>query len=332
MVELAQRPGDHAPRDVLDRDGDARQPRVQEARRDAAVEAGDAQITADPQPQLGRDPVDHGGQPVAAGDDGVRPDGPARAWRAAPVRAGEQRPDLPARAGLVRLVHEQDHGLLAGDAVAGHPGPEPGHPFVIPVIRRPVAGEGHPAEAPGQHVLDRPDDGPVVVDVHPVLRQPGTDPAEARERHPGLGQQDHARVAGLQVRQQEGVHGPAGDQAAHLVARVPVRDDDHQAVAPAGARRRQRLQELLHDVVAGQQLDARHDVGELPGPARAQAPGAVVRVEPQGRHRLQHPGLGGFTYPAAAVEHVRDGLPADASGPGHILNCYLTCGIRPGLA
>ena len=44
-------------------------------------------------------------------------------------------------------------------------------------------------------------------------------------------------------------------------------DGDHHAVAPARARRRQRLQELLHDVVAWQQLDLRHHVRELPRPA-----------------------------------------------------------------
>ena len=137
-------------------------------------------------------------------------------------------------------------------------------------------------------------------------------------------------AATLQLGEQKGVYRPAGDQAAHLVARVPVRDDDHHAMAPAGARRRQRLQELLHDVVAGQQLDAGHDVGQLPRPARPQAPRAVVRVVPQGGHSLQHPDLGGLTYPAAVVEHVRDRLPADACGPGHILNRYMTCVGRAG--
>ena len=51
----------------------------------------------------------------------------------------------------------------------------------------------HGTAAPGQHVLDRLDDRRVVIDVDPVLRQSGADPAEAGERHPSLGQQDHAR-------------------------------------------------------------------------------------------------------------------------------------------
>ena len=324
VIELPQCPGDHSPGDVLDRDGDAGQPRVQQAGRDAAVEAGDAEVAADPQPQFGGDPVDHGGQPVAAGHDGVR----ARTRVSPPpVRPGEQGPDLAARAGL---VHEQDVGLVLGDAVAGQPGPEPGDPFVVPVVLPPVPDEGQPAEPPGQHVLDRLDDGRAVVDVDPVLRQCRPDPAEAGERDPGLGQQHHPRVLGLQFGEQEGVYRPAGDQAAHLVARVPVRDDDHHAVAPAGAHRRQCLQELLHDVVVGQQLDAGHDVGQLPRPARAQAPRAVVRVVSQSGHGLQHPDLGGLTHPAAVVEHVRDRLPTDARGPGHILNRYLTRGGRSG--
>ena len=230
---------------------------------------------------------------------------------AVPARGGEQRPDSAARVGL---VHQQDFGRIGRDAVAGEPGLEPADPAEIPVAPGPVADE-RLAEAPGQHVLDRPDDGRVVVDVDPVLRQPGAGPAEARERHPGLGQQHHPRVVGLQLGEQEGVHRPAGDQAAYLVEGVPVRDGYQHAVALAGARFGQRLEELLHDVVAGQQLDARQDVGELPGPARAQAPGAVVRLVAQGRHRLQHPGPGGLADPAAAVEHVGDGLPADARRP-----------------
>ena len=160
----------------------------------------------------------------------------------------------------------------------------------------------------------------------------GTGPAETRERHPGLGQQHHPRIVRLELGEQEAVHAPAGDQAAYVVARVPVRDDDHHAVTAPRARRRQRLEELLHDVVAGEQLNARQDVGELHGPARAHAPRAVVRLIPQGGHGVEHPGPGRVAHPSAAIEHVRDGLPGYGGGARHVLDRYLTCDGGSGLA
>ena len=324
VVELPQRPVHHPPGDLVDRDGHGGQPRVHQGGRGAAVEAGDGEVLADPQPEFRGHAVDHPGEPVTAGHDGVRPQlGPAR---------GQQRPDLPAR---VAVVYQQHVRLVGGDPAGGQPVPEPGGPLGVPVVRRPVADEGDPPEAPGQHVLHGRGDGGAVVDVDPVLRQRRAGPAEARERHPGLGQQLHPRVVLLQLGEQERVHAPAGDQAAHLVPGVAVRDHGHQAVAPPRARRRQRLQELLHDVVAGQQLHVRHDVGELPGPARAQAPRTVVRVVAERLHRRQHPGPGGVAHPSAVVEHVRDGLPGYRGGARHVLDRYLTCGrglSRSGLA
>ena len=245
---------------------------------------------------------------------------------------GQQRPDLPVRAAL---VHQQHVGLVGGDPGGGQPVPEPGGPLGIPGVRRPVAGEGDPPEAAGQHVPDSRGEGAAVVDVDPVLRQRRASPAEARERHPGLGQQLHPRVVRLQLREQERVHAPAGDQAAHLVPGIALRHHDHQAVVPPRARRGQRLQELLHDVVARQQLQVRHDVGDLPGPARAQAPRTVMRVVAERLHRRQHPGPGGVAHPPAAVEHVRDGLPGHGGDARHVLDCYLACGrgfSRSGLA
>jgi hypothetical protein len=245
---------------------------------------------------------------------------------------GQQR--LQVTVALGRGVHVADDRVVA---LLGQHRERAGHPDHS---RRPGHVRHQDRDRPGSAAdqrrrgvtgpVTRPVDGIPDSDVDPVLRQSRPDPAEAGERYPGLGQQDHPRVLGLQLGEQKGVYRPAGDQAAHLFARIPVRDDDHHAVAPAGARRRQRLQELLHDVVAGQQLDAGHDVGQLSRPPRAQAPRAVVRVVSQGGHGLQHPDLGGLTYPAAVVEHVRDRLPADACGPGHILNRYLTCGGRSG--
>jgi hypothetical protein len=315
VVELPQRPRHHLPGDVVDWDGHSGQPRVHQGSRGAAVEAGDREVLADPQPELRGHAVDHPGEPVAAGHNGVRP-------QLGAVR-GQQRPDLPARVGVVHLQHV---GLVGGNPAGGQPVPEPGGPVGVPVVRRPVADEGDPPEAPGQHVVHGRGDGPPVVDVDPVLRQRRAGPAEARERHPGFGQQLHPRVVLPQIGEQERVYALAGDQAAHLVPGVPFRDHDHQAVALPCARRRQRLQELLHDVVAGQQLHLRHDVGELPGPARAQAPRAVVRVVAERLHRRQHPGPGGVPDPSAAVEHVRDGLPGYRRGMRHVLDRYLTCG------
>jgi len=58
----------------------------------------------------------------------------------------------------------------------------------------------------------------------------------------------------------------------------------------------------------------------------------VVRLISEVGHGLQHSGPDALAHPAAAVEHVGDGLPAYPRGTGHILNCYLTFGGRPGLA
>ena len=80
-VQLPQHPVDHPAGDLLDRDDGTGQPRVQQGGGGASVEAGDAEIAADPQPQLGGDRVDHGGQPVAAGHDGA---GPGRRARSRP--------------------------------------------------------------------------------------------------------------------------------------------------------------------------------------------------------------------------------------------------------
>ena len=73
LVELPQRPRHHLPGDVVDRDGHGGQSRMHQGRRGAAVEAGDREVLADPQPELRRHAVDHPGEPVAAGHDGVRP-------------------------------------------------------------------------------------------------------------------------------------------------------------------------------------------------------------------------------------------------------------------
>ena len=73
VVELPQRPRDHLPGDVVDRDGHGGQPRMHQGRRGAAVEAGDREVLADPQPELRGHAVDHPGEPVTAGHDGVRP-------------------------------------------------------------------------------------------------------------------------------------------------------------------------------------------------------------------------------------------------------------------
>ena len=142
VVDLPQRPGHHPPGDIVDRDGHAGQPRVHHAGRDAAVEAGDGEVLADPQPQFGGHAVDDRGEPVAAGHDGVRAD--------TGTTGAEQRPDLPAGAGV---VHEQHVRLVGGDPAGGQPVLEPGGPLGIPVIRRPVTQEGDAAEPPGQHVL-----------------------------------------------------------------------------------------------------------------------------------------------------------------------------------
>ena len=125
VVELFQRPGHHPPGNVVDRDGHAGQPRVHHRRCGAAVEAGDGEVPADPQPQFRGHAIDHPGESVAARYDGVR----------AQIRpaGGEQRPDLPAGAGV---IHQQF--LADGDPVAGQPGPEPGWPLHVPVVRRPV--------------------------------------------------------------------------------------------------------------------------------------------------------------------------------------------------
>jgi hypothetical protein len=181
-------------------------------------------------------------------------------------------------------------------------------------------------------VAHGPGDRRAVVDVDPVLRQRRAGPAEAGEREPGLGQQRHPRILVLQVGEQEGVYAPAGDQAPYLVPRIGVRDRDHHAVAPPRARRRQRLEELLHDVVARLQVPARHDVGELPGSAGAQAPRAVVRLVAQRGHGLKDPGPGRFAHPAAAVEHVRDGLPRHGRGARDVLDGHLARRRPPALA
>ena len=131
VVQLLQRPGHHPPGDVVDRDGHAGQPRVHQAGRGAAVEAGDGEVLADPQPEFRGHAVDHPGEPVAAGHDGIRPQlGPA---------GGQQRPDLPAGAGV---VHQQHVRLVGGDPAGDQPVPEPGGPLGVPVVRRPVAQEG----------------------------------------------------------------------------------------------------------------------------------------------------------------------------------------------
>ena len=319
MVELLQRPGHHPPGDVIHRDGHAGQPRVHQATRGAAVEPGDREVLADPQPQFRGHAVDHPGEPVAAGQDGI--------WAQVRVAGREQRPDLPADDGV---VHQQFG--VGGDSVAGQPGPEPGHPLHVPVVRRPVTQEGDAPETLGQHMVHDRSDGSAVVDVDPVLRQRRTGLAETRERHPGLGQLHHPRIVRLELGEQEGVHAPAGDQAAYVVARVPVRDDDHHAVTASCARRCQRLEELLHDVVAGEQLHARQDVGELPGPARAQALRAVVWVVPQGLHGIEDPGPGSVAHPSAAIEHVGDGLPGYGGGARHVLDRYLAGDGGSGLA
>src|SRR6185437_14974133 len=90
--------------------------------------------------------------------------------------------------------------------------------------------------------------------------------------------------------------------------------------------------ELLHDVVAWHQLHPRHDVGELPGPAGAQAPRALVGLVAERGHGLEHPGPGRLAHPAAAVQHVRDGLPGNGRGPRHVLDRYLAYGRVSGLA
>ena len=321
VVELLQRPGHYPAGDVVDRDGHAGQPWVHHRGGGAAVEAADGEILPDPQPQFRGHAVDHTGEPVAAGHDGVR----AQVQTA----GAEQRPDLPAGAGV---VHQQHVRLAGGDPAGRQSVGEPGGPLGIPVVRRPVAQEGDAPEPPGQHVFHGRGGGPPVVDVDPVLRQCGSGPAEAGERHTGLGQQHHPGIFLLQFGEQEGVHAPAGDQAAYVVARVAVRDDDQHAVAAPRAHCRQRLKELLHDVVAGEQLNARQDVGELHGPARAHAPRAVVRVVPQGGHGVEDPGPGRVAHPSAAVEHVRDGLPGYGGGPRHVLDRYLACDGRSGLA
>ena len=97
VVDLAQRPVHHPPGDLVDRDGHGGQPRVHQGGRGAAVEAGDGEVLADPQPEFRGHAVDHPGEPVTAGYDGVRPQpGPAR---------GQQRPDLPARVAVVYQQH-----------------------------------------------------------------------------------------------------------------------------------------------------------------------------------------------------------------------------------
>jgi hypothetical protein len=79
-------------------------------------------------------------------------------------------------------------------------------------------------------------------------------------------------------------------------------------------------------------MDARHDVGDLPRPARAQAARAMMRVVPKSGHRVKHPGFSRLAYPAAAVKHIRDGLPGYPGGLGHVLDRYLPRGQWFGLA
>ena len=73
VVDLAQRPVHHPPGDLVDRDGHGGQPRVHQGGRRAAVEAGHGEVLADPQPEFRGHAVDHPGEPVTAGYDGVRP-------------------------------------------------------------------------------------------------------------------------------------------------------------------------------------------------------------------------------------------------------------------
>ena len=130
---------------------------------------GDGDILADPQPEFRGHAVDHSGEPVAAGHDGVR----------APVGPLADSSDRIFLRG-VALVGEQHVRLVGGDAAGGQPVPEPGGPPGVPVVRRPVAQEGDPPEPLVEHVLHGADDGPAVVDIHPVLReQPARPPCRS---------------------------------------------------------------------------------------------------------------------------------------------------------
>jgi len=160
VVDLPQGPGDHPLGDVIDGNGHAGQLRMHQARRYAAVETGDSQIMADPQPQLRGYPVNDRGEAVATGHDRVR--------AASRTSGSEQRPDLPAGA---CVVHEQHVRLLGGNPGPGQPGLEASDPLGVPVIPRPVTQKCDPAKPPAQDVLDGRRRRLAVVDIDPVLRQ-----------------------------------------------------------------------------------------------------------------------------------------------------------------
>jgi hypothetical protein len=45
-----------------------------------------------------------------------------------------------------------------------------------------------------------------------------------------------------------------------------------------------------------------------------------MRLIAEGGHGVEYPGAGGLADPPAAIQYVRDGLPADPGGLGYILD------------